>query len=427
MLKAYEEGKDLYCVIAQSVFDNEYEDNLEFYKEGKEVELDGKTVVSGSGQEKEVPAEYCEVPYFYLIPTPNGEKIAKDIIKGEKVILSSGEVTEVDVEHPDEKTVRILAFADSTKTIIVKSPPRLMNKAGKERRSSAKTLLLALLYGMSAETAGKRMGKTAKEGQALFDNFFAKFPKVKELVESSKANLSKYGYVEDWAGRRRHLDDYFLPPYSAKYADEEKLEKITFNPIIGCKDRPPIDAKLATYLTATKSIRNNKEFEELAKKALQEKDKIILSANTGRIAQAERQCLNARIQGGAASLTKLAMVNIFNDEVLKKYQAKLIITVHDEVLVECPEIYAEEVEKRLPQVMVDTAKPYFNVPMKCDPYNVYHWYSTEYSVSIQAEFGKLKDKVGSEAAFAKVCENHPEFPAEKLRKVVFDDEEITFD
>ena len=29
MLKAYEEGKDLYCVIAASMFDNKYEENLE--------------------------------------------------------------------------------------------------------------------------------------------------------------------------------------------------------------------------------------------------------------------------------------------------------------------------------------------------------------------------------------------------------------
>ena len=260
MQRAYAEGKDLYCVIAASIFNNKYEENLEFYPEGTEIELDGKKIICGN------------------------------------------------------KTH--------------------MNKAGKERRSVSKMVLLALTYGMAAGTLATRINKTKDEAQEILDNFFKSFPKVKQLIEDSKKSLRENGYVEDWAGRRRHLSDYFLARYEAAYKDEEKLLAMTFNPIFGCEDRPATDTTLQAWIKKAEATHGNKAFENLAAEAL--KEDIILTANTGRIAQAERQCLNARIQGGAASLTKLAMVNIARNQELKDLGANLIITVHDEVLMECP-------------------------------------------------------------------------------------------
>ena len=305
MIQAYLDGKDLYAVIAQSMFNNEYWENLEFYPEGTEIELDGKKIICG------------------------------------------------------KKTH--------------------LHKAGKERRSAAKTMLLAILYGMSPATAGARMGKSAEEGQQLMDNFFAQFPKVRELMDASMADLIKNGYVEDWAGRRRHLPDINLPNYEVRALRESK--EANFNPFLECEDRgssldPEKSKKWWAEINKTieksqeaqkkrdPNFKGNEEmsnmkFESLAKEAI--KDGVLLVANTGRKAQAQRQCLNARIQGGAASLTKLAMVNVDRDPELLDLDAHLVITVHDEVLVECPMAYAEKVEKRLPQVMIDTAKPFIKV------------------------------------------------------------------
>jgi hypothetical protein len=53
MYEAYNTGKDLYAMIAQSAFNNNYEDNLENYPEGYVVEIDGRQLVSGSGKEWE--------------------------------------------------------------------------------------------------------------------------------------------------------------------------------------------------------------------------------------------------------------------------------------------------------------------------------------------------------------------------------------
>ena len=38
--------------------------------------------------------------------------------------------------------------------------------------------------------------------------------------------------------------------------------------------------------------------------------------------------------------------------------------------------------------MIDTAKPYINVPMRCDPYNVSRWYADEAAVALRDEFEK---------------------------------------
>jgi DNA polymerase I-like protein with 3'-5' exonuclease and polymerase domains len=371
MIQAYNEGKDLYCVIAASMFSNKYEDNLEFYPEGTEIELDGKKIICG------------------------------------------------------HKTH--------------------LHKAGKERRSAAKTMLLAILYGMSAATAGARMGKSADQGQELMDNFFSKFPRVKQLIDDSKSFLKKHGYVEDWAGRRRHLPEMNLPAYEIKFKDETLNESLGFNPFLSCTNReasdPTLDKwrnelnkEIQKYNNKMRRVKpnfvdgdeiHNSTYQSLAKRALE--DGVLILANTGRRAQAERQCLNARIQGGAASLTKLAMVNIHRSKELKDLMAKLIITVHDEVLVECPEIYADEVEKLLPQVMIDTAKPYITVPMSCDPYNVSRWYCDEAGVSIRDEFKKLEKKgIERDEALKIVISNHPEFPESSIIDTITTGNDLEF-
>ena len=300
-----------------------------------------------------------------------------------------------------------------------------LNKAGKERRSVAKMVLIALTYGMGPGTLAARTGKTKAEAQEIFDNFFKSFPKVEELIKSSKEFLRTHGYVEDWAGRRRHLTDYFLDPYTATYKDEETLLAKTFNPIIGCENRPLMDEVLASWIARAKTTRNNKEFDQLAQEAI--KKGVILSANTGRIAQAERQCLNARIQGSAASLTKLAMIQIHNSQELKDLDAKLVMTIHDEVMLECPALYAEEVSEVLPRIMIDAAAPYIDVPMKCDPAIESRWYTSEYAVAVQEEFKKLTDKgLDRETAFTALYSKHPELPEEAIYKTITEGIDLEF-
>lgn len=91
MRQAYLEGKDLYCVIAASVYNNRYEDNLEHYPEGTELELDGKKTVAGNDKSyKKQVSDKLEVPYYYLVPTTFGTKAAAEIHAGDSIIAEEG-------------------------------------------------------------------------------------------------------------------------------------------------------------------------------------------------------------------------------------------------------------------------------------------------------------------------------------------------
>ena len=70
-------------------------------------------------------------------------------------------------------------------------------------------------------------------------------------------------------------------------------------------------------------VNNRKEYERIQTQALAEG--IEIHDNTGFIAQAERQAVNSRVQGGAATLTKAALICIQNDQRLKEIDAKIII------------------------------------------------------------------------------------------------------
>ena len=72
-------------------------------------------------------------------------------------------------------------------------------------------------------------------------------------------------------------------------------------------------------------------------------------------ALAERQAVNTLIQGSAADLIKFAMLAVFNDKELRRLKARLLLQIHDELIVEVPEDNAQAAAERLSALMVDTA------------------------------------------------------------------------
>lgn len=87
----------------------------------------------------------------------------------------------------------------------------------------------------------------------------------------------------------------------------------------------------------------------------------INSANGMRRAGAERAAINAPMQGTAADLIKLAMIAV--DQWLKdeKLSTKLIMQVHDELVLEVPDAELELVKQKLPELMQNVAK--LDVPL----------------------------------------------------------------
>ena len=288
---------------------------------------------------------------------------------------------------------------------------------GKERRSQAKTILLGLEYGRGAKSIGEQLGKSKEDAQVIIDKFFSAFPKVEQWINNTHKSVKQCGYVEDWYGRRRRLPDILLPEYEFIVEDSSSSMK-NFNPFLDCGDRvdESIDLKIQDYKKQLAKAKWGKQRDDVVNKAKQ--DNITIKNNSSFIAQAERQSVNAIIQGGAASLTKLAMINIDNDAELNRLGFKLLITIHDEVLGECPQENSEQVAKRLTQVMIDTAKPYMNVPMSCDAYNVSHWYEDEYQAELLKELDSYMKNMSREDAIAKLIAEHSESTEQFINSLI---------
>lgn len=89
----------------------------------------------------------------------------------------------------------------------------------------------------------------------------------------------------------------------------------------------------------------------------------------------ERAAMNMPLQGSSADIIKLAMIHV--SERLKKggYKAKLVLQVHDELLIDCPKNEAEEVAKLLKEEMENAVS--LSVPLTVDVGIGNSWFDTK--------------------------------------------------
>ena len=85
----------------------------------------------------------------------------------------------------------------------------------------------------------------------------------------------------------------------------------------------------------------------------------------------ERVALNMPIQGTAADLIKLAMVRVENRLRREGLAAKLIMQVHDELIVECPEAEQEQVKRLLEEEMSGVMQ--LSVPLPAEAHSGKTW------------------------------------------------------
>jgi DNA polymerase-1 len=90
----------------------------------------------------------------------------------------------------------------------------------------------------------------------------------------------------------------------------------------------------------------------------------IRSSNMQRRQGAERQAINAPMQGTAADLIKLAMVEVQAWLEGEKLATKLIMQVHDELVLEVPETELDRVKSNVEKLMMGVAK--LDVPLVVD-------------------------------------------------------------
>ncbi len=90
----------------------------------------------------------------------------------------------------------------------------------------------------------------------------------------------------------------------------------------------------------------------------------INSRNPARRQGAERAAINAPMQGTAADLIKLSMIAVQDWLDADGRQSRMIMQVHDELVLEVPESELDEVRTRLPQLMAGVAQ--LKVPLKAE-------------------------------------------------------------
>ena len=89
----------------------------------------------------------------------------------------------------------------------------------------------------------------------------------------------------------------------------------------------------------------------------------------------ERAAMNAPIQGTAADIIKIAMVRVYDALREKCSEARLILQVHDELICEVPEQYAEKTAQILKEEMENAAE--LSVPLRADVKIGKSWFETK--------------------------------------------------
>lgn len=144
-----------------------------------------------------------------------------------------------------------------------------------DTRRLAKTVNFGIIYGISAFGLANNAGIPQTRAREYIDLYFTRFPGVRRLIESIRAEAIEKGYVSTLLGRRRYFPE-------------------------------------------------------------------IQSRNPNVRQAAERAAINAPIQGTAADIVKRAMIRV--DEALRRenLRGKMLLQVHDELVLEVP---ADELER----------------------------------------------------------------------------------
>ncbi len=74
-----------------------------------------------------------------------------------------------------------------------------------EHRRKAKEVNFGIPYGVSAYGLANRLGISNKEGKAMIDQYFERFPGILNYINETKQFAKEYGYVKTLMGRRRYI------------------------------------------------------------------------------------------------------------------------------------------------------------------------------------------------------------------------------
>lgn len=156
-----------------------------------------------------------------------------------------------------------------------------------EMRRLGKSINFGIAYGITEFGIASRTELSMKESRALMENYFTQYARVKEYIENTKREAHAVGYVQTLLGRRRYF--------------------------------PELQSTARVHQQARNS--------------------------------AEREAINMPIQGSAADIIKLAMIRLYHELHARGLRARMILQVHDELVLECPTDEIEQVAPLVREVM----------------------------------------------------------------------------
>jgi len=250
------------------------------------------------------------------IKTIDGKEIRKAFIADKNNILISADYNQIEMrilaDMADVKELK-KAFKNNqdihslTASQVFGIP---INKINEGLRRKAKAINFGIIYGITQYGLAKQISVSNQEAQDFINEYFKKFPEIKDYMNSTIKFCRKNGYVNNIFGRRIHL----------------------------------------------RSI-NDKNFS-------------IRSFQ-------ERAAINAPIQGSAADIIRLAMIEI--DKMTgkeKKISAKMLLQIHDELVFESSIKDKKNNEKLIKKVMTSVSSSdhhMFSIPLEVNVNSGYNW------------------------------------------------------
>ena len=260
-------------------------------------------------------------------------------------------------------SIAAIAFNKSYEECSEFNPDGSFNKEGKERRSQAKVIVLGICYGRGIKSLAGQLKCSLDDAQKIYDEVLNIFTGLKQFKEDSEAMAKDKGYVTTAWGRRRHLPDMRLPEYSIKYSEERIAN--TGESEVSIQDLN----YYSQVLSAARSRRDKSAIIDSARS-----QGVIIRNNNAFIARATRQTVNARVQGSAADMVKIAMCKLANDSELKSLGFRLLLQVHDELIGECPYENRHAAAKRFGYIMAHAVEDKMDIPFNTDVSCVRNWY-----------------------------------------------------
>ena len=328
---------------------------------------------------KDIRKMFVASPGYVLMSSDYSQqepKVMTQMCKDQKMIQAYQKGKDLYAE------IAALSFNTTYENCLEFRPDGTTNPEGKERRTQAKSILLGVLYGRGVPSIAEQLKVSTKKAQTIKDSVFKGFPAIPKFEKDSLAMAEELGYVTTLWGRKRRLPDLQLPEYEFRWKDgaprdDDPLDFEDMNPPEEDVEYEVPEETQRYYLKKLRKVWGSQK-QAIFKEANEEG--IWIVDNGMKIAEATRQCVNARIQGSAADMSKLAMIKVGEDEQLKSWGFRLLIPVHDELIAECPEKNAKKCSERFARLMSEAAEEKLTIPIKCDVEITKAWYGERVDV-----------------------------------------------